>query len=212
MASTKSAYPPLRVHSIEYKRPTALLLLSILTLYPSPSPLFYITCLPALILLHRHDSRQFILCTVICVGLVSLTAELRGGKEIGFAGVHCLMVVGNVVGSVVVHHRFPDFIKRTAWSDSLLFALLWTSCGIISRAIKQVSLITKSGELMNRTPLHPPVLAMNPSVTFPKSRRDRGRLTTLNHFIYGIHDAFSILPSSYCSRSRVLGVDPNDPY
>jgi hypothetical protein len=125
--------------SIEYKRPTVILLLAILTLCPSTSPLFYVTCLPALIHLHRYDLRLFILYTSICVGIVSLAAELRGGREIGSAGIHSLMGIGTIVGSVIAHHQLLASSGRIAWSDSLLFGLIWAGCGIISRVIHFVS-------------------------------------------------------------------------
>ena len=139
MPSITTTIPPQVRGSIEYKRPTVILLLAILTLCPSPSPLFYVTCLPALIYLHRYDSRLFVLYTSICVGSVSLVAELRGGMEIGLAIIHCLMGVGTVIGSAVAHHALLALSGRTAWSDSLLFGLLWAGCGIISRAIHFVS-------------------------------------------------------------------------
>jgi hypothetical protein len=125
--------------SIEYKRPTVILLLAILTLYPSPSPLFYVTCLPALLYLHRYDLRLFILYTSTCVGLVLLTADLWGGREIGSAGIHSLMGVGTMVGSVIAHHSLLALGGRSAWTDSLSFGLMWAGCGIISRAIHFVS-------------------------------------------------------------------------
>jgi hypothetical protein len=139
MTSTKSTIPPPAWSSIEYKRPTINLLLAILTLYPSPSPVFYATCLPALIYLHRCDLRLFILHTAICVGLVSLTAELRGGREIISAGVRSFMGIGTIVGSVIAHHALLALSGRVAWIDSLLFGLLWSGCGIVSRVIHFVS-------------------------------------------------------------------------
>jgi hypothetical protein len=137
--SITATFPPHVIVSIEYKRPTAILLLAILTLYPLPSPLFYVACLPALIYLHRYDLRLFLFYTAICVGSVTLIAELRGGREIVSAGIHSFLGVGTVVGSIVAHYQLLAFSGRTAWSDSLLFALLWSGCGIISRVIHFVS-------------------------------------------------------------------------
>jgi hypothetical protein len=125
--------------SIEYKRPTVILLLAILTLYPSPSPLFYVTCLPALLYLHRYDLRLFILYTSTCVGLVLSTADVWGGREIGPAGIRSVLGVGTIVGSIIGHHSLLALGGRSAWSDSLLFGLKWSGCGVISRAIHFVS-------------------------------------------------------------------------
>ena len=149
--------------SIEYKRPTAILLLATLTLYPSPSPLFYVTCLPVLIYLHRYDLRLFVLYTSICVGSVSLVAELRGGKEIIHSGIRSFSGVGTIVGSITVHHSLLALSERSAWSDSLLFGLIWTGCGIISRFIHFVScLCCVVLELTIRTPSTPRAPDMNP--------------------------------------------------
>ena len=139
MPSSNRTKIPTARSSIEYKRPTAVLLLAILTLYPSPSPLFYVTCLPALIYLHRYDLRLFVLYAVICDGSVSLVAELRGGREIGLAIIHCLLSVGTVIGSVVAHHALLALSEKSAWYDSLLFGLLWAGCETISRTIHFVS-------------------------------------------------------------------------
>jgi hypothetical protein len=139
MPSITATIPPHVIGSIEYKSPTVILLLAILTLYPSPSPLFYVTCLPALLYLHRYDLRLFLFYTSICVGLVSLTADVWGGREIGSAGIHSLMGVGTIVGSIIGHHSLLALGGRSAWSDSLLFGLKWSGCGIISRTIHFVS-------------------------------------------------------------------------
>ena len=139
MISLKSASLPDGIGAIEYKRLTVVLLLASLTLYPTPSPLFYVVLLPVLTLFHRHDTRLFIICTTICVGSVSFTAELSGGREIVSAGIHCVLSVGTVLGSVFAHHALKAWIWRSAWSDSLLFSLIWAGCGFISRAIHLVS-------------------------------------------------------------------------
>jgi hypothetical protein len=139
MASSKSTDSFLSPSAqIEYKRLTALLLLTLLTLYPTPSPLFYIICLPALILLHRHDSRLFVVYTAVCVGLVKLVADLREGREIIHTVVHSLMVVGGLLGSITGHHRLL-LEKRNAWFESLLYGILFTGCGLVCRTTSQVS-------------------------------------------------------------------------
>jgi len=139
MISFKSASLLHGIGAIEYKRPTVILLLASLTLYPSTSPLYYVTCLPVLILLHRHDTRLFILYTSICIGLVAFSADLWGEREIISAGIHYVLGVGIVVGSIFAHHALKALIWRAAWSDSLVFGLLWAGCGTISRAIHFVS-------------------------------------------------------------------------
>jgi len=123
---------------IDYKRPTALLLLTILTLYPSPSPLFYITCLPAFILLHRHDPILFTIYSPTCLSAVTLAADLREGREIVFAGVHSLLVASAIIGIVAGHHRLLSN-QRVAWVEGLLFGLLWSGSGMAFRALHQVS-------------------------------------------------------------------------
>jgi hypothetical protein len=154
--------------SIEYQRPTVILLLAILTLNPSPSPLFYVTCLPALFYLHRCDLRLFILYTSICVGSVTLIAELRGGKEIISAGLHCVMGVGTILGSIIAHHALPDLGGKIAWIDSLLFGLMWAGCGIISRFIHFVSWSCyEMCELTIRIPPPPQAHATNPFDSSP---------------------------------------------
>lgn len=156
MTSFKSANLPSDRGAIEYKRPTVVLLLAILTLYPTSSPLFHVLCLPVLTLLHRHDTRLFILYTSICIGSVSYTADLRGGREIVSAGIHCVLGVGIVVESILAHQALVAMLWRSAWSDSLLFSLIWSGCGIISRAIHFVSLSwCFACELMHRM-LSPP--------------------------------------------------------
>jgi hypothetical protein len=92
--SITATIPPHVRGSIEYKRPTVILLLAILTLYPSPSPLFYVTCLPALLYLHRYDLRLFLSYTSTCVGLVLLAADLWGGREIISGGIYSLWALG----------------------------------------------------------------------------------------------------------------------
>ena len=139
MTSFKSANLLHGIGAIEYKRPTVILLLAILTLCPTPSPLFHVAFLPVLTLLHRYDTRLFILYPSICIGLVSFTAKLGGGREIVPAGIHCVLGVGIVVGSIFAHHALKALIWRSAWSDSLVFGLLWAGCGTISRAIHFVS-------------------------------------------------------------------------
>jgi hypothetical protein len=156
--------------SIEYKRPTVISLLAILTLNPSPSPLFFVTCLSVLIYLHRHDLRLFILYTSICVGSVKLIAELRGGREIGPAVIHSFLGVGTVGGSVIAHHAPLALSGRTAWSESLLFGLIWTSCGIISRIIHFVSWSCyEMCELTIRIPSPHPAHDTNPSDSSPET-------------------------------------------
>jgi hypothetical protein len=141
MSSSKSTEDCLPVRhriDIEYKRPTALLLLTILTLYPSPSPLFYITCLPVLILLHRHDPRLFFQSATFCLGVVTLVADLGEGRKILNAGFHSLMVACVIAGTIDGHYRLSS-TKRVAIFESLLFGLLWGGCGVISRTLHHVS-------------------------------------------------------------------------
>jgi hypothetical protein len=142
MSSTKSAdfsLPLQRLIAIGYKGPIAILFLWGLTLYPSPSPLFHIAFLPALILIHRHDPILFV-STSLCVGLVGFIADIGGGKEIIYATEHLFLVIGSLMASIVIHHRLCTLCVRSAWFDSLLFGSLWTGCGIITRTFNHVSL------------------------------------------------------------------------
>jgi hypothetical protein len=153
----------------DYKRPTFFLLLTTLTLYPSPSPLFHMICLPIMILLHRHDPKLFQTCIPICLLLVTSVAEIWwGGKETWLeslmaAGERSSFVVGTVVGSIVGHHQLTTMAKgkgRTAWSDSLLFGMVWTSFGITHRClgydhVSSIYLITYDIKLIIQTILTP---------------------------------------------------------
>jgi hypothetical protein len=128
----------------DYKRPSFFLLLITLTLFPSPSPLFHMICLPITILLHRHDPKLFHTCIPICLVMVTSVAEFWvGGKETWFESLiaateRSSLVVSTIVGSIVGHHHLTTMAKgkgRTAWSESLLFGLIWTSFGITHRCI-----------------------------------------------------------------------------
>jgi len=153
---------------IEYKRPTALLLLTILTLYPSPSPLFHITCLPVFILLHRHKRSLFTIYSPICLSGVTLAADLREGREMVFAGVYHLMVASAIIGIVAGHHRLLS-IQRVAWVEGLLFGLLWSGSGMAFRAFHQVSYMdSKSGELISSHSSLPQAHDMNPFDASPE--------------------------------------------
>ena len=141
--------------TIDYKRPASFLLLTALTLYSSPSPLFHMISLPLMIVLNRHHPKLFFAWIPICLFVVTSVAEVRwGGKESWFgslmaAAERSAMVVSTVMGSIMGHRRFTSIAKgkgKTAWSDSLLFGLMWTSFGIAHRMIghHHVSLISPS--------------------------------------------------------------------
>lgn len=141
--------------TIDYKRPAFFLLLTALTLYSSPSPLFHMISLPLMILLHRHDPKLFFTCIPICLFVVTSVAQVRwGGKEFWLgslmaAAERSALVVSTVMGSIMGHHRLTIMAKgkgKTAWSDSLLFGLMWTSLGIAHRMIghDHASLISPS--------------------------------------------------------------------
>ena len=60
-----------------------------------------------------------------------------------------VLVVSTVMGSVTGHHQLTIMAKgkgKIAWSDSLLFGLMWTSSGIAHRMIAHdlVSFISPS--------------------------------------------------------------------
>jgi hypothetical protein len=125
----------------DFKRPIALLLLTILTLYSTPSPLFHSICLPIFILLYRHDRTAFTVNVPVCLGLVTFVAGLGGGREglyssMVSASEHASMITGAVMGAVMLHHQFNTSRKsRIAWSECILFGVLWTSSSAVCREI-----------------------------------------------------------------------------
>lgn len=152
-ATTQTSTPPTSP-TTDYKRPAFFLLLTALTLYSSPSPLFHMISLPLMNLLHRHDPKLFSTWIPICLFVVTSVAEVRwGGKESWFgslmaAAERSVLVVSTVMGSIMGHHRLIINAKKgkgkTAWSDGLLFGLMWTSLGIAHRVVghHHVSLIS----------------------------------------------------------------------
>jgi hypothetical protein len=139
--SAQSTTSPTRL-PMNLKRPTALLLPTYLTLYPSPSPLFHLVCLPAIIHLHRHNSKLFIIHVSLSVGLVSACAHSMGSGEEGLLAIltsaveYSGLLISAVIGSITLHHRLITSMgTRNAWSDSLLFGSIFTIHGIICRCL-----------------------------------------------------------------------------
>jgi len=191
---------------IEYKRPTALLLLTILTLFPSPSPLFYITCLPAFILLHRHNRSLFIIYSPICVGAVTLAADLREGRELVLAGVHSLLVASAIIGIVAGHHRLLP-IQRVAWVECLLFGLLWSGCGLTFRVLHRVSYMDSEERRADQQSFLNPSSARYESLRYiSRNLGDIGIHTLLSTTAYAIFMVIEVFfPSPSLSRSAEDG-------
>jgi hypothetical protein len=126
--------------AIRYKLFAGLLLLTTLTLYPDPSPLFHLACLPAMILLYRHDRILFYSSISICVAVISIVGHHGGERREYWITWTWLILLRWAIGSASLIgciHLVRVLVRRLeilrAHGQCLIFGILWTIMSAINR-------------------------------------------------------------------------------
>jgi hypothetical protein len=99
----------------------------LLTIYPSPSPLFHLLFLPILILIERYDRRLYAILTLTLSVILTLVlpSGTRDSAVDGLITVPPLVVV--IVSIMVSHRKICDLFQCKAWISAVSFGILWSA-------------------------------------------------------------------------------------